>query len=50
MGIFNCGHRSIDEYAYDEVDLGLTWDVIKSIHWAIIWVTHFMISEDFLGF
>ena len=31
MDIFSGGHRSIDEwnYAYDEVDLGLTWDVIK---------------------
>ena len=34
MVIFSGGYRSIDEwyYAYDEVDLGLTWDVIKYLY------------------
>ena len=49
MGIFSGGHRSIDEwcYTYDEVDLGLTWGVIKYLHWETKWLIDFMIDEDF---
>ena len=45
-------HRNIDEwcYAYDEVDLGLSWGVIKYLHWETKWLIDSMISEDFLEF
>ena len=34
MGIFSDGHRGINEwcYEYDEVDVELTWSVIKYLH------------------
>ena len=50
MGIFNGGHGSIDEwcYAYDEVDLGLTWGVMKYLHCKTKWLINSMISKDFL--
>ena len=49
IGDFSGRSRRIDEwcYAYDEVDLGLTWNVIIYLHWEIKWLTHFMIDEDF---
>ena len=49
MEIFSGGRRSIDEwcYAYDEVDLGLIWGVIKYLHWETKWLTVSMIDEDF---
>ena len=49
MDIFSSKHKSIDEwcYAYDEIDLGLTWDVIKYLHWETKWLTNSMIVEDF---
>ena len=45
MGVFSGGYRSIDEwyYAYDEVDLGLTYDVIKYLHWKTKWLIDFKI-------
>ena len=52
MGIFSGIHRNIDKwcYAYDEVDLGLTWDVIKYLHWGTKWLTGSIIGEDFSVF
>ena len=53
IGIFSGKHRSIDEwcYEYDEVDLGLTWGVIKYLHWKTKWsMTNPMIGDDFLEF
>ena len=52
MDIFNGGHRSFDEwcFAYDEVDLGLMWDMIKYLHWKKKWLTNSMIDKDFLEF
>ena len=49
MGIFSGGHKNIDEwcYAYDEVNLGHIWDVIKYLHWETKWLTDSMIGEDF---
>ena len=49
---FSGGLRSINEWcsAHDEVDLGLTWDVIKYLHWKTKWLTNSMTSEDFLEF
>ena len=48
-GIFSGGHKNIDEwcYAYDEVDLGLTWGVIKYLLWETKWLIDFMTNEDF---
>ena len=44
MDAFNDGLRSINEwcFAHDEVDLGLTWDVIKYLHWETKWLTDSM--------
>ena len=52
MDSFTGGHRSIKEwcFAYDEVDIGLTWDVIKFLNWKKKWLTFSMIGEDFLEF
>ena len=52
MDTFSGGVRIINEwcFAHDEVDLGLTWDVIKYLHWKTKWLTNSMTSEDFLEF
>ena len=52
MDIISGKHRSIDEwcYAYDEVDLGLIWGVIKYVHWETKWSIDSMIGEDFSKF
>ena len=49
MGIFSGGHRIIDEWcsAYDEVDLGLPWDVIKYLHWETKCLIESMLAADF---
>ena len=52
MDTFSGGLRTINEwcFAHEEVDLGLTWGVIKYLHWEMKWLTDFMTSEDFLEF
>ena len=52
MDTFSGKFRSINEWspAHDEVDLGLTWGVIKYLHWETKWLTDSMTSEDFLEF
>ena len=52
MDTFNGRLRSINEWcsAHNEVDLGLTWGVIKYLHWKMKWLTDSMISEDFLEY
>ena len=49
LGIFSGEHKNIDDwcYAYDEVDLGLIWGVIKYLHWETKWLIDSMINEDF---
>ena len=52
MGIFSGRRMSIDEWccAYDKVDLGLTWGVIKYLPWETKWLTNSMIGKDFSKF
>ena len=52
MDTFSGGLKSINEWysVHDEVDLGLTWDVIKYLHWETKWLIDSMTSEDFLEF
>ena len=52
MNIFSGKHRSIEDWcsACDEIDLRLTWDVIKYLHWEAKWLTNSMIDEDFSEF
>ena len=52
MDTFSGGFRSINEwcFAHDEVDLGLTWGVIKYLYWETKWLIDSITSEDFLEF
>ena len=52
MDTFSGGLRSINEWcsAHDEIDLGLTWGVIKYLHWETKWLIDSMTCEDFLEF
>ena len=52
MDTFSGGLRNINEWcsAHNEVDLGLTWGVIKYLYWETKWLTDSMTSEDFLEF
>ena len=52
MDTFSGGLKSINKwcFAHDEVDLELTWGVIKYLHWETKWLTNSMTSEDFLEF
>ena len=52
MDTFSGEHRSINEWCsvHDEVDLGLTWGVIKYLYWEMERLTDSMTCEDFSEF
>ena len=52
MDTFSGGLRSINEWCsiHDEVDLELTWSVVKYLYWETKWLTDSLTSEDFSEF